>query len=250
MHILANSFDFWWFLVILIEPNGHLGPLWGLLDSLLQKVTIYLLFKPMDPLRTCLGPKMRSKRGQNDKFLRTLGMGLRGSELGPPAQRQLEGPGPRAAVSPGPPKGSKMVKIRVKLVLWGSSGSLQGILGLQYPHFGWGQRFGLREGQNGVKIGSKWHFDWTPDRQMTKLIFFNRKIQNDQNLVPAGFLEVQAGPPAKGSLYWPSCRASRTHAKKGSKMVKIFKLGSILSFPLQGPWRALGLYILTHIWPE
>ena len=91
--------------------------------------------------------------------------------------------GPSRSLLQDPQKGSKMVKIRSNL---GSLKVPQGpsrVMGQNRHILAGGQRFGLRRAQNGVKIGSKWHFHWPLIGKMTKIDFFNRKSgQNSQNL--------------------------------------------------------------------
>ena len=143
---------------------------------------------------------------------------------GPPAQRQLVR-GLAATSSQDPQKGSKMVKIRVKL------GSLRvpprsfRTKGTNRHILARSQRFGLRRAQNEVKIGSKWHFHWPLIGKMTKIDFFNRKSgQNDQNLrVRAWVLE---GPNRSSSPKAACTGSSRKPPPRTLKRVpKWWKLG-------------------------
>ena len=94
---------------------------------------------------------------------------------GPPAQRQLVR-GLAADLLQDPQKGPKWSKLGSN---WGPVRSLQGpsrAVGQNRHILAGGQRFGLRRAQNGVKIGSKWHFHWPLIGKMTKLTFSIGKV--------------------------------------------------------------------------
>ena len=101
-------------------------------------------------------------------------MGLRaGLWAGPPAQKAA-----RTGPSQPPPGTLKKVSNGENKVKFGvpqkvpQGPSTKEQIGTFWP----GPKVGLRRAQNGVKIGSKWHFHWPLIGKMTKIDFFNRKM--------------------------------------------------------------------------
>ena len=167
-----------------------------------------------------------------------FGHGFERLWAGPPAQRQLVR-GLAAASLQDPQKGSKMVKIRVKI------GSLRvpprsiRAVGLNRHILAGGQRFGLRRAQNGVKIGSKWHFHWPLIGKMTKIDFFNRKSgQNTQNLRFRAWVceALSRSSSPKAARTGPSRSLPPGPSKGVQNDAKLGQNNRVLSRSWEGPW--------------
>ena len=124
--------------------------------------------------------EIKNKWSPPDRWTKLKWMALWGSGAG--LQPKGSSQGPSCNLPPQDPQRSKMVKIRGQIRVPEGPSKVLPDKGPNRAHFGQGQKVGLeglKIGQNRVKMA----FSLTPDRQMTKLTFFNRKSgQNYQKL--------------------------------------------------------------------